>query len=106
MKSPAPLPRQRLNEAALLELPVGDVSPVIRFENAYHIVMVVQRKDAGRVPFTEVQADIQKLLKDGRRMERAKAAFEKLKSEAVVKTIFDDEESNFPSALKNTSSLR
>jgi hypothetical protein len=73
---------------ALFSLPVGQMSPILESEIGFHIIRVLERKEAGRKPFTDVQADIAKDLKD----ERLHAAQEKylaqLREEARIETIY------------------
>jgi hypothetical protein len=70
---------EALNEA-LTTLAVGQMSDGIESEQGFHIVRVLERKDAGRVPFTEAQAGIRKLLEDEQRST--------LRSRARVWTIY------------------
>lgn len=73
---------------ALFSLQVGQMSPILESPTGFHIVRVLERKEAGRQPFTEVQADIRDKLKD----ERFKVAVEKylgtLRQDARIWTVY------------------
>jgi peptidyl-prolyl cis-trans isomerase D len=75
-------------DEALFTLQVGQMSPILDGGPTFHIVRVLERKEAGRKPFTEVQGDIRNSLKN----ERFKAGVEKyltqLRQDARVWTAF------------------
>lgn len=75
-------------DQALFSLPVGQMSPILRGPMGFHIVRVIERKEAGPIPFSEVQAAIRQGLQD----ERSKAAINKklddLKRSARLWTVF------------------
>lgn len=75
-------------DEALFSLAVGQVSDLIFSDVGIHIVRVIERKDAGRTPFTEVQTEITNAIK----MERLTAArseyLAKLRGTARVWTIY------------------
>ncbi len=76
-----------INEA-LFTLQVGQLSPIIEGPTGFHIVRVLERKEAGRRPFTEVQGEIRDKLKE----ERFQAAVEKylgsLRKDARIWTVY------------------
>ena len=51
---------------ALFTLQVGQMSPILDSGPMFHIVRVLERKEAGRKPFTDVQTDIRDKLKEQR----------------------------------------
>jgi parvulin-like peptidyl-prolyl isomerase len=53
-------------DQALFSLEVGQMSPILDGEEGFHIVRVLERKEAGRRPFTEVQHEIRERLKEER----------------------------------------
>jgi parvulin-like peptidyl-prolyl isomerase len=75
-------------DEALFTLQVGQMSPILDGGPTFHIVRVLERKEAGRKPFTEVQGDIRNKLKE----ERFKAGVEKylaqLRKDARIWTAF------------------
>jgi PPIC-type PPIASE domain len=79
---------QKIDEA-LFSLEVGQLSDIIETEQGFHIVRVLERKDAGRIPFTEAQAKIRKQLENGRKQELIEAELVRLRKESRVWTIFD-----------------
>ena len=58
---------QALNDA-IFSLQVGQLSNIIESDQGFHIIRVLERKEAGRKPFTEAQAEIrEKLIADQRK---------------------------------------
>ena len=78
-------------DKALFSLPVGALSQIIEDEDGFHIVRVVEREVARRAPFTEVQSEIKKSLKDGGRDHRQGDYLAKLRAQTPVTTIFDED---------------
>jgi parvulin-like peptidyl-prolyl isomerase len=58
--------KAKVLDDALFSLQVGQMSWPLETETAFHIVRVLERKEAGRRPFTEVQGDIREKLKQSR----------------------------------------
>ncbi|MBX3433878.1 MAG: peptidyl-prolyl cis-trans isomerase [Pirellulales bacterium] len=73
----------------LRTLQIGQMSDGIESELGFHIVRVLDRKEAGCTPFTEAQAEIRKALEEKQRAEGTEAEIAKLMSEARVWTLFD-----------------
>lgn len=78
---------QAINEA-LFSLQVGQMSPILDSGPAFHIVRVLERREAGRKPFTEVQAEIRDSLKDERVRAEMEKYLTKLRREARIETVF------------------
>lgn len=74
---------------ALFTLDVGQLSDVIETDQGFHIVRVLERKEAGRIPFTEAQAKIRKELENARKQELIEAEMVRLRKASRVWTIFD-----------------
>jgi hypothetical protein len=78
-------------DQALFSLEVGQLSSVIETEVGFHIVRVLERKDAGRAPFTETQAAIRKALESEAKKGRLEAELKKLRDSSRIWTIYDGE---------------
>jgi hypothetical protein len=74
---------------ALATLEIGQMSDGIESDWGFHIVRVLKRSEAGRVPFTEAQAGIRKTLEAEQRTALLEAELKKLRSTAKVWTAFD-----------------
>jgi parvulin-like peptidyl-prolyl isomerase len=75
-------------DQALFTLQVGQMSAIIDSGPAFHIVRVLERKEAGRKPFTEVQGDIRLALKEQRMRAAMDVYIAKLRSDARIWTAF------------------
>jgi PPIC-type PPIASE domain len=73
---------------ALFTLQVGQMSPIIDSGPAFHIIRVLERKEAGRKAFTDVQADIRDRLKEKRYQKEASTYLTTLRQDARVWTVF------------------
>ncbi len=78
-------------DEAIFSLPVGELSAIIEDGEQLHIVRVVERHDAGRVPFTDAQVEIRDTLLTDRRQVATDAYLEKLRARTPVWTVFDDQ---------------
>jgi parvulin-like peptidyl-prolyl isomerase len=87
---------------ALFAYPVNTLSPIIEDERAFHIIKILERREAGRTPFTEVQAEIKQKIKGERAEVASKAYLQKLKTTTQVWTVFDSQRplpSDSPAAI-------
>ena len=82
------LRNQEIDEA-LFSLEVGQMSNIIEFDQAFYIVRVLERKEAGRTPFTETQTAIRKTLEGKQKQELIKAELVRLRKDSRVWTVFD-----------------
>jgi hypothetical protein len=73
---------------ALFSLQVGQMSPILDSGAMFHIVRVLERKEAGRRPYTEVQAEIRDKLKERRFQVEVEEYLARLRSEARIWTEF------------------
>jgi len=83
---------QELN-LALFTLPVGQLSRIIESERGFHIIRVLERRDAGRKSFVDAQVEIRKKLEQEKRQQRFDDYLARLRKETRIWTIFDDAES-------------
>ena len=81
--------RSEVINEALFSLKVGQLSNILETDTGFHIVRVLDRKQAGRTPFTEAQADIRKQLESGGTQELVKKELEKLRKHCQIWTVFD-----------------
>jgi parvulin-like peptidyl-prolyl isomerase len=82
------LAAQKLDEV-VFTLPAGQLSSIIEDGEALHIVRVVERTEAGRVPFLEAQVGIKEALLEERRKTAADEYLAKIRERTPVWTIFD-----------------
>jgi parvulin-like peptidyl-prolyl isomerase len=75
-------------DEALFTLQIGQMSTIIDSGPAFHIIRVLERKEAGRKAFTDVQADIRDRLKEKRYQKEAVKYLTKLRSDARIWTVF------------------
>ena len=73
-------------DQALFSLQVGQMSPILESDSGFHIVRVLERKEAGRKPFTEVQADIREKLKEERFQIAVASYLDKIRGDARIWT--------------------
>ncbi len=71
-------------DQAIFSLPVGELSDIIETDRGYHIVRVLERSDAGSVPFTEAQVQIRKKLEEEKRLAALEEHLSKLREEIPV----------------------
>lgn len=75
-------------DEALFTLEVGRLSPILESDDEFHIIRVLERKDAGRTPFTDVQADIRDQLKQERFREGVEKHLAELHRNARIWTVY------------------
>lgn len=75
-------------DSALFTLPVGRMSKILESDQGFHIVRVLERKTAGRKPFTEVQNDIREKLKDERFRVAVEEYLANLRKDARIWTVY------------------
>jgi len=76
-------------EKKLFELPVGELSPLHEGPSDWQAVRILERQQASRTPFGEVQDEIRKKIEDGQNKNRPKKLFEQLFSEAIIESKYD-----------------
>ncbi|MDD3150339.1 MAG: peptidylprolyl isomerase [Candidatus Gastranaerophilales bacterium] len=68
----------------------GTVSDLVKSDYGYHIIMVVDRKEAGTTPLSEVHDDIQKYLANQKKMEATYKLLDGLKNSAKITYVNDE----------------
>ncbi len=77
-------------EKTLFQLPIGTISQPLDGQNAFQLIRITDRQDAGRIPFEEVQDEIVKTMQQQDRQNTVKNLLEQLIEPADVITIFDE----------------
>lgn len=75
-------------ETALFETPVGQMSPILEGPTGFHILRVIERKEAGPTPFSDVQAKIREDLYKERFDRGINEKVTELKRSARIWTVF------------------
>jgi hypothetical protein len=78
-------------DQAIFTLPPGRLSQRLEDSEGFHIVRVVERTEAGRVPFEQAQIEIKETLREQRIREQRDEYVNKLRQEIPVWTAFDDQ---------------
>jgi parvulin-like peptidyl-prolyl isomerase len=73
---------------ALFSHAVGQLSDLIETESGFHIIRVLERKDAGRTPFAEVQTEITEAIKRERFAEARTEFLAKMRQSARIWTVY------------------
>jgi parvulin-like peptidyl-prolyl isomerase len=76
-------------DRAVFSLQVDRLSQIIEDDNGYHIVHVLERKEAGQVSFQEAQPDIKIAIENQRRAAEQQKYLADLRARSKVWTIFD-----------------
>ena len=71
-------------DRVLFLMPPGKLSRIIDNGDTYHIVRVIERKAAGREPFTTVQAGIKKTIEQQRREDQLAKYIDRLEADTAV----------------------
>lgn len=82
--------KSQVLDSAIFSLPVGALSSILETEQGFHIIRVIERREAGRTSFEEAQVDIRKRIKDERAQAQIKKYLTRIKDQTTVTTIFDD----------------
>ncbi|MFO7903591.1 MAG: peptidylprolyl isomerase, partial [Pirellulaceae bacterium] len=77
-------------DEAIFTLPLNRLSKKLEDERGLHIVRVLERREAGRVPFKEAQDEIREKLQDKHREQQTREYLEELREKTYIRTIFDD----------------
>lgn len=84
--------RSEVINDAIFKLPVGDLSDILRDDEGFHIVRVIEREDGGYQPFSDpkTQEVIKKRMEDEQTTAIRLEHLAKLKREIAVWNIFDE----------------
>ncbi|MDZ7618592.1 MAG: peptidylprolyl isomerase, partial [Patescibacteria group bacterium] len=74
-------------EKAINGLPVGQLSPILRDWRGLHVVRVVERTPAGRLPFEQAQEDIRGRIRDERVQKQVADYVAELKRRTSIWTV-------------------
>ncbi|QDV72195.1 peptidylprolyl isomerase [Botrimarina mediterranea] len=75
-------------DRALFDAPVGEMSPILEGPMGFHIVRVIERREAGPTPFRDVQAKIREDLFNLRRDQAINEKMSEMKRNARLWTVF------------------
>lgn len=76
-------------EALLFKLPVGEPSDLIESKRNYQMVRVLERQEAGHIPFDEVQDKIRNKLQDAEQQEEIGKLIDELWANATIDTQYN-----------------
>ncbi len=76
-------------DQAVFTLPIGQLSPIIDDGRSFHIIKVLERQNAGKRPFIEVQNEIKQKIRQERMNDAASKYLTELKNNTKVWTIYD-----------------
>ncbi len=82
--------RSTVLDWVVFSLPVGALSQIVEDDEGLHIVRVLDRQDAKRTPFSEVQPEIKRRMQLGNENKQRLAYLAKLRERTPVWTVFDD----------------
>lgn len=76
-------------EKSLFEMPVNRMSDVHEGPAAFSLVRVVERQEAGRKDFKEVQSEIREILEKEQNTKRVQKLLKELFAEAVIESVYE-----------------
>ncbi len=79
-------------DEAIFTLPIGKLSRILEDEKGFHIVRVIDRKEAGCVPFQKTQREIREKIKEQDRDAKVKDYLERIQRETYVWNHFDQKD--------------
>ena len=83
--------RSTVIDEAVFSLPVGRLSTILEDESGFHIVRVLQRRQAGQVPFVDAQVKIKEIIRKKRLEEQIAEYIARAQKKVRIWTIFDDQ---------------
>jgi parvulin-like peptidyl-prolyl isomerase len=76
-------------DLAVFHLPLEKLSRIIEDGRGFHIVRVLERRQAGRVAFQDVQKEIKKKLLEGKQQDRIDKLLKELRDAIPIWTVYD-----------------
>ncbi|HMO13947.1 MAG TPA: peptidylprolyl isomerase [Pirellulaceae bacterium] len=73
----------------IFSLPLNELSEIIESKSGYHIIRVLERQEAGLVPFLEVQSEIKNKITEDRREAAFQSHLEKLRERIPVDILIE-----------------
>ncbi|MEX2561009.1 MAG: peptidyl-prolyl cis-trans isomerase [Pirellulales bacterium] len=74
---------------ALFNLPLGALSEILSDDRGFHIIRVIERKDAGCVTFAEAQVEIREKISSERSRQKRRQYIARLRKNTPVWTVYD-----------------
>ena len=93
-------------DRALFDLRPGELSKIIQSKTGYHIVRVIERQPARRIPFLEAQKEIREKIRQERLREQYREYLKKIEKQFPIWTIFDAAAANRPATAARDASPR
>lgn len=90
-------------EEALFSLPIGEVSQVFETDKSFQIVKVNARKQAGHVPFADVQGKLEQTMITEDRMKATKKILDELYAKAIIESEYEIEREQDVKPAKGTA---
>jgi parvulin-like peptidyl-prolyl isomerase len=79
-------------DETIFTIPIGKMSRVLEDENGFHIVRVIERHDAGKIAFTEVQQKISEKIRKNWLQKDVKKYIQSLREGSHVWTVDDEQQ--------------
>ena len=91
-------------DEAVFSLPPGRLSDRLDDEQGFHIVRVLEREEAGRVPFVEAQVEIKEKIRKNKTRKQIEEYVAQLRKQTPVWTAFDGQKPADPARSGNSGS--